>query len=201
MKTRDSGMPDQVWWETFFDPDAIFDALDLRDIQGVTIDIGCGYGTFTVAIAKRTTHPVIGIDIDPAMVAQTQERAHALGLRHVSARLLDATTASFGVAAGSTDLILIFNLLHCERPADLVQSAATALRPGGRLAAIHWRRDMQTPRGPDLSIRPSPEEMSGLLRDAGFQISRDPVILPPFHVGLVGTRMGPMAVDHILVHG
>ena len=68
MKTRDSGMPDQDWWESFFDPEAVLDALGLRQFDGPVIDVGCGYGTFTLAVARRTTHPVIAIDIDPALL-------------------------------------------------------------------------------------------------------------------------------------
>lgn len=188
MKTRDSGMPEQAWWESFFNPDGIFDTLGLLDLQGSTIDVGCGYGTFTLALARRTTHPVIGIDIDPAMVALTQQRARDAGLHQVTTRLLDVTVSALGVAAGSADLVLIFNLLHCERPLELVQSAGAALRLGGRLAVMHWRRDITTPRGPELSIRPSVEDMRFLLLQAGFRMTCEPVILPPYHVGMVGSR-------------
>lgn len=188
MKTRDSGMPEQAWWESFFNPDAILDTLGLVDLQGPPIDVGCGYGTFTLALAKRTSHPVIGIDIEPSMIALTRQRARDAGLHHVTTLLLDVTAGALGVAAGSADLVLIFNLLHCERPMDLVQSAAAALRPRGRLAVMHWRRDIPTPRGPDLSIRLSAEDMRLLLLQAGFRIRCEPVILPPYHVGMVGYR-------------
>ena len=49
MKTRDSGMPDHDWWESFFDPDAVLDALELNQFEGPVVDVGCGYGTFTMA--------------------------------------------------------------------------------------------------------------------------------------------------------
>jgi hypothetical protein len=55
MKTRDSGMPDPDWWESFFDPDAVLDALGLHQFDGPVVDVGCGYGTFTMAAARRTS--------------------------------------------------------------------------------------------------------------------------------------------------
>jgi SAM-dependent methyltransferase len=190
MKTRDSGMPDHDWWESFFDPDAVLDALKLHQFDGPVIDVGCGYGTFTVAAAHRTVHPVIGIDIEPAMVDLTATKAQQAGLHHVQCRLADVTEEALGVEAGSAAAVLLFNLLHCEDPAALLTSARTALRPGGRLAVIHWRSDVPTPRGPDLSIRPRPEALRALLVQFGFSIAIEPVVLPPYHFGLVGMNAG-----------
>ncbi len=190
MKTRDSGMPDHDWWESFFDPDAVLDALGLRQFEGPVVDVGCGYGTFTVAAARRTTHPVVAIDIEPAMVDLTATKARQAGLYHVQCRLADVTEETLGVEAGSASVVLLFNLLHCEDPAALLTSARAALRPGGRLAVIHWRSDVPTPRGPDLSIRPRPEVLRALLVQAGLAIVIEPVVLPPYHFGLVGMCAG-----------
>lgn len=188
MKTRDSGMPAEDWWSTFFDPDAIFNNLGLHQIDGPVIDVGCGYGTFTLAIASRTTHPVIAIDIEPAMVNHTAAKAQQAGYKHVQCRLADITEDSFGVDSASVAMVLLFNLLHCENPLALLYSAATALRPGGKLAAIHWRSDIPTPRGPDLSIRPRPDELQALMIQAGLTIAIEPIVLPPYHYGLVSTK-------------
>lgn len=187
MKARDSGMPDQDWWESFFDPEAVLDALGLRQFDGPVIDVGCGYGTFTLAVARRTTHPVIAIDIEPAMVDLTASKARQAGLQHVRCRLVDVTEESLGIDPAHAAVVLAFNLLHCEDPLSLLTSARMALRPGGRFAAIHWRSDVPTPRGPGLSIRPRPEALRALLVQAGFSIAIEPVVLPPYHFGLVGT--------------
>lgn len=191
MKTRDSGMPEHDWWESFFEPDAVLDALGLHRIDGPVVDVGCGYGTFAIAIARRTTHPVVAIDIEPAMVDLTAAKARQAGVSHLVARLADATGQSLGVEPASAAVVLLFNLLHCEEPLALLGSARAALRPGGRLAAIHWRSDVPTPRGPDLSIRPRPETLRGLLVQAGLAIVIEPVVLPPYHFGLVGMQMAP----------
>lgn len=188
MKTRDSGMPEEARWTSFFDPDAIFDALALHEIEGPTIDVGCGYGTFTLALARRSRHPVIGLDIEADMVETTASRAREVGLDHVQTRHIDVTEQGFGIAPDSATLVLLFNLLHCEDSLGLLRMAHASLRPGGRVAVIHWRCDIPTPRGPDLSIRPRPEALQRWLEEAGFTIARAPQILPPYHVGLVGIR-------------
>ena len=43
----------------------------------------------------------------------------------------------------------------------MLSAAAEIVRPGGRLFVIHWRHDAGTPRGPDLTIRPRPEQILG----------------------------------------
>jgi SAM-dependent methyltransferase len=188
MKTRDSGMPDEAWWSTFFDPPTILHALGLDRITGPVIDVGCGYGTFTLAIARSTQHAVIALDIEPELVADIGQRANALGLSHVRPRVLDVTDGSLGVDAHTADVVLLFNLLHCEKPQALLAATYAALRPGGRVGIIHWRSDVPTPRGPDLSIRPKPEQCRSWLLDTGFGIDREATILPPYHFGLVGIR-------------
>jgi SAM-dependent methyltransferase len=186
MKTRDSGMPDQDWWESFFDPDAVLNALGLERPDGPVVDVGCGYGTFTMAVARRTSHPIIAIDIEPAMVDITAAKAQRARFDHVQCQAADVTEDALGVEPSSVAVVLLFNLLHCEDPMALIMSATTALRPGGRLAAIHWRSDVPTPRGPDLAIRPQPEALRRWLVQAGFAITVEPVVLPPYHFGLVG---------------
>ena len=179
-------MPDEAWWNTFFDPPSILQALGLDRIEGPVIDVGCGYGTFTLAIARSTQHPVIALDIEPALVAEVGARAAALQLSHVLPRVIDVTDGSLGVDRHAADVVLLFNLLHCEAPFALLAAAHAALRPGGRVGIIHWRSDVPTPRGPDLSIRPKPEQCRSWLLDAGFVIDREVTVLPPYHFGVVG---------------
>ncbi len=188
MKTRDSGMPDEIWWNTFFDPPAILRALGLDRIEGPVIDVGCGYGTFTFALAGMTHHPIIALDIEPALVAEVGYRAAAFRMTHVLPRELDVTDGSLGVDGHNADVVLLFNLLHCEAPLALLAAAHAALRPGGRVGVLHWRSDVPTPRGPDLGIRPSPERCRSWLLDSGFSIEQDLTILPPYHFGLVGRK-------------
>jgi 2-polyprenyl-3-methyl-5-hydroxy-6-metoxy-1,4-benzoquinol methylase len=53
MKFRESGMPDREMWDTFFNPDTILDDLGIRGLLGNILDLGCGYGTFTIPAARK----------------------------------------------------------------------------------------------------------------------------------------------------
>ncbi len=187
MKIRDSGMPEQDAWEGFFDPDEVLDRLAFTDARANVVDIGCGYGTFTLAAAARTHGTVHAFDIEPAMRDVTTSRAASRGLHNVRAIARDCVGTGTGLADASVGYVMLFNVLHARDPQQLLREAHRILEPGGRVAVIHWRHDADTPRGPDLSIRPRPEQCQVWLREAGFRVSGPVVDLPPWHYGLVGT--------------
>jgi SAM-dependent methyltransferase len=177
MKVRDSGMPDEAYWETLFDVPLIISRLGISRFHDVA-EFGCGYGTFTVPIARVISGTVHAFDLEPAMLARTAERS--AGLRVVCENR-DVIEAGFGVKA---DAVLLFNILHCESPVTLLRHAAEALKAGGEVLVIHWRYG-ETPRGPSLQIRPKPQQIVEWARPAGLQPAGDFIDLPPWHYGLV----------------
>lgn len=52
-KGRESEMPSLALWEGFFDSDSVLEALGCGTVPGDVIEFGCGYGTFTIAAARR----------------------------------------------------------------------------------------------------------------------------------------------------
>jgi len=188
MKVRDSGMPEEQMWRGFFDPPAVLSKLEFTDAEGDVADFGCGYGTFTVAAAVSTKGTVHAFDLDPEMISATTQKAAALRLPNVRTVLHDFIERGTDLPDESTTYAMLFNILHAEHPQRLIEEAFRVLSPGGRLAVIHWIRDAATPRGPALSIRPSPEQCQRWLVEAGFELVVPLVPLPPFHYGLVGRR-------------
>jgi ubiquinone/menaquinone biosynthesis C-methylase UbiE len=85
---------------------------------------------------------------------------------------------------------MVYNLLHLEEPVALLHEACRVLQPGGRLSVIHWRRDIPTPRGPSLAIRPTPGQCKEWIAAAGFHRIQDVDISAccPYHFGLVALR-------------
>ena len=191
MKTRDSGMPEAAQWETYFDPGGIFTTLGLAQHQETLVDIGCGYGTFTLAAARCGWRRVIALDIDLPSVEALQARCLRESYATVNVRQRDVVTDGFGLLDSEADVVLLFNLLHCEDPLRLLGETRRVLRPGGRVAIIHWRSDIPTPRGPSASIRPLPDLCKEWLGKTGFEITVPSTILPPYHYGLVGCKVDP----------
>lgn len=184
MKLRDSGMPDERYWENLLRGAETLDRLGLSSVSGDVVEFGCGYGTFTLPLAARVSGTVWTYDIDPTMVARTRERTADAGLVNVVAEERDLFTHGTGRPDGSARLILIFNLLHCQQPERLLAEARRIAAPGGVLAVTHWIWDASTPRGPDLSIRPRPEQLRTWAEAAGFAAETDePITLPPYHYG------------------
>jgi SAM-dependent methyltransferase len=185
MKLRESGMPPQDYWETLFDVSGILDAFGFERETGDVVELGCGYGTFTVPLAQRIRGTVHTIDLDPEMVTITSQRATTARLANVRASVRDVLSDGFGVAAGSCDAALLFNILHAEDPVALLTAARETLSPGGLLAVIHWRSDVPTPRGPSLEIRPRSEHIAAWAEAAGgLRSEGNTLVLPPWHFGV-----------------
>jgi SAM-dependent methyltransferase len=176
MKIRDSGMPDEDYWETLFDVPLILSRLDIERFHDVA-ELGCGYGTFTIPIAKAISGTITTFDVDPAMLSRTRERGAGLS---IVCQERDVMQDGFGVKA---DAVLLFNILHGERPVGLLRHAASALRVEGEVLVIHWRYG-ETPRGPHLDIRPRPEQVVAWAAEANLAPIGEVIDLPPWHYGL-----------------
>ena len=182
MKTRESGMPDEELWRTFFDPAMIFDRLGLRPECESVVDFGAGYGTFSLAAAGRIVGTVHAFDIDPELVAAVTHAARALGLDRLQVVDRDFVEQGTGLPDRSVDYAMLFNILHAAEAPSLLAEARRILRPDGLLAVIHWNYDPTTPRGPSMAIRLRPEECRNLVAAADFEPGLI-LDLPPYHYG------------------
>ena len=186
MKGRESGMPDDSYWETFFNPRCILERMDCVGPCGDMVEFGCGYGTFTVPAAQLVTGRVIALDIEPAMVAETLQKANAANMSNVAAEVRDFVASGCGRADESVGYAMLFNILHIEDPVGLLREAHRVLVPGGLAGIIHWRTDMPTPRGPSMPIRPSLEQSRSWGEEAGLEFVRDESLCCcSWHWGLV----------------
>jgi ubiquinone/menaquinone biosynthesis C-methylase UbiE len=189
MKVRDSGMPDEAMWDGFFDPSSILSHLGLTPETSSAVDLGCGYGTFTIPAATTIVGTVHGFDIEPEMIAVTGSKAESAGLTNVQLHLRDFVAEGTGLPDAGVGYVMLFNILHAEDPRRLLREAYRILAPGGTAAVMHWVSDRPTPRGPSLDIRPSPADCRKWMTDEGFGIEGDVVDLPPYHFGLVGRKV------------
>lgn len=185
MKLRESGMPEEAYWETLFDVPLILDRLGVDARLKNVVELGCGYGTFTVPVARRISGTVTTFDIDEAMVERTRRRAAEEAVWNILYVVRDVFADGFGGASESQVGCLLFNILHCEEPLRLLNEAARVVKPGGFVFVIHWRYDPATPRGPNMEIRPRPQRIVGWAKETGVLEAEGPAIdLPPWHYGI-----------------
>lgn len=110
----------------------------------LVLDVGCGCGATTVALAQDVAPDgfVLGIDISAPMLARAREIApQGLPLDFV---LADATVHPFDPA--SFDLLVSrFGVMFFADPAVSFTNLRSALRPSGRMAFACWREPRDNP--------------------------------------------------------
>lgn len=188
MKTRESGMPDEEMWQTFFSPRETLLALGLRSDMSDVAEFGCGYGTFTIPAAQVVKGTVYAFDIESDMIASTKAKAKEHNLANVRLCQRDFVSDGTGLLDASVDYVMLFNILHAEHPAMLLAEAFRILRGGGTLGIMHWNYDPTTPRGPSMDIRPKPEQCVAWTENAGFVIVQSITDLPPYHYGITAKK-------------
>src|SRR6266849_2714579 len=108
------------------------------------VDVGCGCGATTIALAQKVgpTGHVLGIDISAPMLARARQIAPA-GLP-ADFVLGDATIYPFQPA--SFDLLVSrFGVMFFAEPALSFANMRRALRPSGRMAFACWREPRDNP--------------------------------------------------------
>ncbi|MFZ4398981.1 MAG: class I SAM-dependent methyltransferase [Bacteroidales bacterium] len=185
MKIRESGMPEEKLWDQFFDIELILSELQINsDVQDIA-EIGCGYGTFTIPASKTISGKLFSFDIEVEMLATVKNKIDNKKIENIFLQQRDVLTQTTGLQENSIDYLMLFNILHHDTPNELLNEAYRILKPRGRIGIIHWRSDIETPRGPDLSIRPTPEHITQWIEPDKFTIEKKGFILPPFHFGML----------------
>lgn len=126
--------------EVFDRREQIVSALGLQPGM-VVADIGAGTGLFTRLIAPRIgpEGTVFAVDISPTFVDNVLRTAREQGITNVEG--IVNTASDTGLAPGSVDLAFVCDTYHhLEYPQRMLASMHQALRPGGRLVIIDFRK-------------------------------------------------------------
>ena len=184
MKVFDSGMPDEAYWNSLFDIPRIVDWLKIRNLSAPIVEIGCGYGTFTVPVAKETDVEVYAFDIESSMIEAAQRNALKAGIHNVRFFMRDVVEEGTGLESGSVGMVLLFNILHFDERRILLEEACRILRPNGVAAIIHWRKDIPTPRGPGVHTRPDQQMILESIKGLDLVFNGNSRILEPYNWGI-----------------
>jgi len=154
------------------------------------LDIGCGCGDTTIAIARviGARGAVLGVDVSQPMLDVAQEHAREARLRHLEFRKSDASVAELPAAI---DLLFSrFGVMFFSEPSAAFRHMRRSLKAGGRCVFVCWRtpRDNAWAMAPlaaaraAMSVTPPPADpnapgpfafaddarVQGIMEDAGF---------------------------------
>jgi ubiquinone/menaquinone biosynthesis C-methylase UbiE len=181
---RETSYQDTVaWLGKMFEGTARELASKLKDAPARVLDVGCGSGVWSLAIAERfPSTRVTGQDL-PAVLETFTGRAKSMGLGDRVATI-PGDMHAVELPPGGFDLVMICNVVRLEPPeraAALLGRLAKAVAPGGALMVVDAlaggtpeRERARTLYALNLALRTkdgrvhSPAEITAWLKAAGF---------------------------------
>jgi ubiquinone/menaquinone biosynthesis C-methylase UbiE len=155
-------------------PDRVIGDLGLK--PGTTVaDIGSGEGYFTLQLAGAVGRQgrVLAVDVDTDALAALKKQADQQRLTNVTTIVSEPTNTR--LPNESVDVLFICDVLHEVPEAQrlpLVQSAVQALKPGGFLYLIDWRKSRDVKFDPYEKLVPR-DELVRLCTDTGLRLDAE----------------------------
>lgn len=156
----------------------IVHALGLRPGMAVA-DVGAGTGLFTLLFARAVGPQgrVYAVDVSASFIDAIMARMAEVHVDNVTPVV--NTQNGIGLPSDSVDLIFLADTYHhLELPRSMLASIHRALRPGGELAIIDFRRipGQSTPWIVG-HVRANREEVIAEVEEAGFALFEQPELL------------------------
>src|SRR5262249_59139931 len=134
-----------LWGDGFLSPGGDAEVaylLEGTDIAGCSVlDIGCGLGAVDeLLIARHGARAVLGVDVDPGLLATRPRRIERAGL-HAQVPSLCVEPGPLPLPADSFDVIFSKDaIVQIPDKAASFADAHRVLRPGGHLIVSDWLR-------------------------------------------------------------
>jgi ubiquinone/menaquinone biosynthesis C-methylase UbiE len=144
------------------------------------IGAGSGYITLLLSAAVGPTGQVFANDLQPQMIEILRRRLASQNVTNVT--LVQGSVDDPNLPPASVDLALMVDVYHeLSRPQAMLQKLRTALKPGGRLALLEYRKE-----DPAIPIKfehkMSIQEAKAELEAEGFKLSKVDETLPRQHI-------------------
>lgn len=184
----DTGSGSGAHLEGVLDPHRVLEEIGILP-GGALLDAGCGEGRFSIPAASMVggEGKVYALDTSEKRIESLRRAALDRDLPQIEAFVADATER-IPLPADSVDVCLMANVFH-----DLVEDGAVkgnlseirrVLKPGGVLAIVDFKKNVQRPPGPPLSRRLDPDEVERVVREYGFHRERATEVGPNHYLML-----------------
>lgn len=145
-----NGRGGRGWVETQEVLDRLFQPFEDLLVEAVAaarrkrvLDIGCGTGATTVAVAKRAGADAMGVDISDPMIEAARSRAQRDG---VPATFVRADAQTYPFEAASFDMVLSrFGVMFFDDPVQAFKNLRRATTDDAELRFIAWRSPAENP--------------------------------------------------------
>ena len=169
---RDKAHPPGAGKDSFsiVDTERLFQLLPLSRCR-VLLDLGCGRGTYSLALAGATSSRILAIDL---WWKGLEELAKALAERKLPRVYPILADIGQGIPAkgAAVDLCLMVNVFHemviQKKESKALEEVSRVLKPLGTLAIIEFKL-LPGPPGPPIHIRIGPEELKDKVEPHGFK--------------------------------
>jgi ubiquinone/menaquinone biosynthesis C-methylase UbiE len=160
--------------------EAIFPDLPVKEGDKV-LDVGCGFGDTAIKLAERVGPggEVVGLDCCEAFLEHGRKEAAARGLKNISFVRGDALLERF---EAKFDLVFSrFGTMFFASPVAGLRNMRSALKPGGVVLHIVWRRPEDNPwlsmaKEVVLKFLPPPGEGARTCGPGPFSMSDQPMV-------------------------
>jgi len=148
--------------ENLLDNELILKALDIRAGQTV-LDAGCGNG-YMSKLFSRAVGPsgkVYALDRDAHFLKNLQDETQGSNIETIQGDMAKPTR----IEESSVDVIYVSTVIHALSRAQIqsfLQEAKRLLKPDGLLAIVEIEKK-ETPFGPPMKLRYSPEELKDIV--------------------------------------
>ncbi len=150
-------------------PDEVIAMLRVQP-GDLVADIGAGTGYFTLPLAHAlgSKGKVWAVDAQTEMLSLLKEKLDLAGVSNVEPVCAEGDRTEIPDAACT--LVFLANVWHEFEDRDAVlREAQRILSPGGRVAILDWRTDVEPVHGPPLAHRIAAADAVRDMRLAGFE--------------------------------
>jgi ubiquinone/menaquinone biosynthesis C-methylase UbiE len=155
--------------------------------RGMTIcDMGCGNGFYALQLAQMTGEKgyVVGVDIQPEMLALLRDRMEEEGIENIIPIL--GSFHNPHLPENMVDLILLVDVYHeFSHPEQMLASMRKSLKPDGLAVFLEYRKE-----DPKVPIKPlhkmSKKQVNKELEANGFKLVKEFDELPWQHMMFFG---------------